>query len=319
MSFILKIVRRKNEPLKNEIVYLKRVLEIKRRQLHQALVRLEEKDKKLFKACVDAQKRNDQATAKILANELEQLRRLKEVVKKGELLISGVILRLETMLSLGEFAKYLNPVVKTLKSVSQDLSVFMPEVSDNLMRFSEELREFRVQSTPQPPEIEIVKNRAEEVDQIIRQAEECLMRKLEEELPHVPSDRESPVEVPEPVAIAEASTGGLLAFKAPARAAAPRPQVGTKYGIEIVKTSSRDLERPLLAARTTQNELLGKSLVKAQLQVNRKLEDKLYDYLLENNGVISIKKFAKMANVSEQEVERALMNLVSKGKVALTP
>ncbi|MBA0908002.1 MAG: Snf7 family protein [Nitrosarchaeum sp.] len=90
---------------------------------------LEDKDAKLFNRIVLAKKTHDLTTAKVLANELVEIRKNKKVLSTLKISLEQINLRLSTVQDLGDAMVSLRPIMATMHALQPSLGRIMPEVS----------------------------------------------------------------------------------------------------------------------------------------------------------------------------------------------
>jgi len=124
---------RRERPLKERIERATKEIKILNTQLNNALSRIKQRDKAIFSRVISAVQENDKEHASIYANELSELRRLGKFVSQAQLALELILLRLETVLELGELtAKSLAPSVSVLKSIQGQVVDMLPEAKKNV-------------------------------------------------------------------------------------------------------------------------------------------------------------------------------------------
>src|SRR3989337_1534096 len=108
-------------------------------KLEQAAVRLCERDRVLFEACVREIKINRQAKAAICANELSEVRKLHTMVSQCALALERIILRLETIKEVSEIMADLKPALRGLHAITENLVNVMPDVAQELGQINESI------------------------------------------------------------------------------------------------------------------------------------------------------------------------------------
>jgi division protein CdvB (Snf7/Vps24/ESCRT-III family) len=124
---------RRERPLKERLEHATREIKILNSQLSNALLRIKQRDKAIFSRVISAIQENDKEHASIYANELSELRRLGKFVSQAQLALELILLRLETVLELGELtAKSLAPSISVLKSIQGQVVDVLPEAKKNV-------------------------------------------------------------------------------------------------------------------------------------------------------------------------------------------
>jgi division protein CdvB (Snf7/Vps24/ESCRT-III family) len=119
-------------PLKERINKTVFRLKMVQRKLEDSHLRTEQKYKRLFNKCVQAQRTKDQATAIMYANESAQLRTIAKTLVSAQLAVEQVVLRLETVSDFGDVAAEIMPAAETIRAVKGRLQGIIPEVSMQL-------------------------------------------------------------------------------------------------------------------------------------------------------------------------------------------
>lgn len=286
---------RSTPPLREVIVKSVQTLKVQHSKIEQASFRLKERDRILFQTCVKALNNKNKERASICANEIAEVRRLIKFLYNVEIAIERVILRLETIKELSDIVVDLKPALKILQSVSQQLFEVLPDISTELNKVGEEINETLYSTRITADESVIPVNiKTPEGEEILKEVSGFLERKIAEKLPEPPATLESPQE--EKVSLKE-----LVALAANCSQA-----VGQENVEETSKNSSTLL-----------------SFKKAEIQEfslkveNSTLEDLLLDYIRKCNGEIDMRKCSVDLKASNEEIEKALENLGSKGKIKI--
>ncbi|MFB5623004.1 MAG: Snf7 family protein, partial [Nitrosarchaeum sp.] len=86
---------------------------------------------------VNAQKTHNNAYAQAYANELVQVRKMKNMVSGAKLSMEQIQLRLNTVSELGDVVVTLSPCMSLIKGLSPALSGIMPEASSSMQDLSQ--------------------------------------------------------------------------------------------------------------------------------------------------------------------------------------
>ncbi len=119
-------------PLKPQLDFAVRKLDLQINKLDQANERFTQKDKALFAKLVDAYTKHDQAHANIYATELAEIRKMGKLVMNARLALDQVSLRIKTVSELGDVCAMLGPCIGVLRSVSTGLGGVLPEAENEL-------------------------------------------------------------------------------------------------------------------------------------------------------------------------------------------
>lgn len=147
--------------------------------------KLSEKDTKLFQRIIHAHKSHDLRTAKVLANELAELRKNERVLGNLRLSLEKVNLRLSTVSELGDALVTLGPVISTMRAIGPALGKFIPQAGAEFESMSSVLGGMMTDSFGGSFEIDSSSNEA--TDQILREAAAVASNQIGEKFPSVPS------------------------------------------------------------------------------------------------------------------------------------
>jgi len=128
---------RPDEPLKNRIEFAQRKLQSQITKLEGINIKLQRKHDVIFEKIVNAQKSHNNGYAKAYANELTQLRKMKNMVSGAKLSMEQVQLRLSTVSELGDVVVTLSPAMSLIKGLSSSLSGIMPEANSSMQDLSQ--------------------------------------------------------------------------------------------------------------------------------------------------------------------------------------
>lgn len=117
----------KEGPLKPRVEGATRQLSNPISKLDFMMQKLDQKDAKLFARIVQAKRSQNISQAKILANELVELRKHKKVIGNMKISIEQVKMRLTTVNELGDMMYALGPAMSAMKQIGPALSKFIPE------------------------------------------------------------------------------------------------------------------------------------------------------------------------------------------------
>jgi division protein CdvB (Snf7/Vps24/ESCRT-III family) len=273
-------------------------LKVQQNKLEQASFRLKERDRTLFETCMFALKKNNKEKAAMCATEIAEVRKLVKFLYNVQLAIERVVLRLETIKELGDIVADLKPALKLLQGVSQELFQVLPDVSSELNTVNQTIQDTLHATKLTADESVIPVGKKTEAGEEILKEVSCFMeQKLAETLPEPPVTESVQKPVKEKTPIRE-----LVALTASSS------QVFSK---KTVEETGFDPEKTLLTYR--------KSEVKEfSLKVEKPcLEDVLMEYVLKTNGEIDLSRCSNELQTSNEEIERALENLGTKGKIKI--
>ncbi|MFB5604831.1 MAG: Snf7 family protein [Nitrosarchaeum sp.] len=124
-------------PLKTKIEEAQRKLQFQIIKLDSITEKLQKKHDGIFEKVVNAQRSHNNAYAQAYANELVQVRKMKNMVSGAKLSMEQIQLRLNTVSELGDVVVTLSPCMSLIKGLSPALSGIMPEASSSMQDLSQ--------------------------------------------------------------------------------------------------------------------------------------------------------------------------------------
>jgi division protein CdvB (Snf7/Vps24/ESCRT-III family) len=272
-------------------------LRVQQGKLGLATNRLRERDKVLFHTCVNALRNNNKDRAAICANEISEVRKLIQFLYNVELAIERVVLRLETIRELSEIVVDLKPALRLLQGVSQELISVLPDVSSELSKVNDTISETLYSTKITADESTIPVNYKTAGGQEILKEVSCyLEQKAAQNLPEPPAT----IKTPE---TEHATIKEMIAISS---------EMSKTTGKETVEESERDSSQTLFSYK--KSEIKEISL---KVDSSQKLEDVVLDYIKKSNGQIDLSRCSVDLETSNEEVEKALQSLGSKGKIKI--
>ena len=164
----------------NEVI---RKLEVPRAELGNIRARLLERKKALFNSVVRALEKKDRDRALIYANEQAELNKLLNLITVGELAITQISLRLESLRDLGDIITHTNSALVAVKRVEKDVSDLISYMGSMEGEFNETFNGFMAQMKDVVPSIHL-NLQTQDGEEIIEEAEEYLkIEEVEKEMP----------------------------------------------------------------------------------------------------------------------------------------
>ncbi len=248
----------------------------------------------LFETCMGALKKNNKERAAMCATEIAEVRKLVKFLHNVQLAIERVILRLETIKEMSDIVVDLKPALRLLQNVSQDLFQVLPDVSSELNNVNDAIQETLHAAKISGDESLIPVGKKTEAGEEILKEVSCFMeQKLSESLPEPPAS--APVKEKTPIRELVALT------------ASSSQMIGRKT------TDETGFEPSQTMFSFKKSEIKEFSL-KVE---NRCLEDVLLEYVRKTNGEIDLSRCSSELKTSNEEIERALENLGTKGKIKI--
>lgn len=184
-------------PLKPRIEEARSKLQLQITKLETISSKMQEKDKLIFGRIVTAMQNHDSRYAKLLSNELSQIRRMSKMVNSAKLALEQIQLRLNTMTELGDVVITLNPAMSVIKGIQGGLSSMMPNADQSFGQISDLLGNI-MSGTGQIPSPEITSGTLsldDEAIKIIEEATAVVEENTRDKFPDLPTQsRESRAE-----------------------------------------------------------------------------------------------------------------------------
>jgi division protein CdvB (Snf7/Vps24/ESCRT-III family) len=294
---VVKIFQPPPQPIGDVIFQTVRSLKTQQMRLEQATVRLRERDRSLFNACVIQVRTKRQDRATICANELSEVRKVLNMVMQCQLALERIILRLETIKEVSEIMADLKPALRSLRELTETMVNVMPDVAQELERVNESISEtLAVTKMNTPDSIAPLTRKTEAGEEILKEVSAVLEKKLSDELPAPPIS---------------ATT---------AKAAAGRENMKKKM-IALSATCS-EITQPAQEREEgeRQSYITYKDVklhgVTYTIEHQKPLEDAILQYAKER-GEIDLEQCASELSVPHEDVEKALESLGKKQKIVV--
>ncbi|MEM0010946.1 MAG: Snf7 family protein [Candidatus Bathyarchaeia archaeon] len=172
-----------SEPLKNRVELAIKRIENQIQYIKDALNKLSERDRYLFDRIVDAYSKHQVPRARVLANELAEIRKMANFMMSAELALERVVLRLKTMSQLGNVVSALAPAAQVLQNVRAGLGGVLPDVGRELEQIGVSLSDLVIEAgelTGVTPNFEVANDEAQ---MIIKEAALVAEQKMREKFP----------------------------------------------------------------------------------------------------------------------------------------
>jgi len=268
-------------------------LRIQQRKLEQASHRLKQRDRGLFESCMSALKKNNKERAAMCANEIAEVRKLIKFLYSVQLAVERVVLRLETIKELSNIVIDLKPALSLLKDVSSDLFQVLPDVSSELHNVNETIQETLYSTKITVDESLIpVGRKTEGGQEVLQEVSTFLERKLVDSLPEPPmfSSKETEAPIKELVALTASSS-----------------EMMESETNEFV----RDASKALFSYKKSEIKEISFKVEKPCL------EDVLLEYVRKSNGEIDLTRCSSDLKTSNEEIQKTLETLGTKGKIKI--
>jgi division protein CdvB (Snf7/Vps24/ESCRT-III family) len=176
-------------PLKPRIEEARSKLQMQVTKLETISTKMQEKDKLIFGRIVTAMQNHDSRYAKLLSNELSQIRRMSKMVNSAKLALEQIQLRLNTMTELGDVVITLSPAMSVIKGIQGGLSSMMPHADQSFGQISDLLGNI-MSGTGQIPSPEISSGALsldDEAVKIIEEATAVVEENTRDKFPDLPT------------------------------------------------------------------------------------------------------------------------------------
>ncbi|MCL2691301.1 MAG: hypothetical protein FWE56_03475 [Candidatus Bathyarchaeota archaeon] len=280
-------------------------LQIQKNKLENTVFRLKQREQLLFNTCINATKTNREK-ANIYAAEVVEVRRLHQLVYGMQLNIEGVILRIETIRELSDAVFDLRPTLKVLQDASSGLFQLLPDVSVELSNVTNTIQDtLNVTKLNSDGSVIPVGHKTEGGEEILKEVSALMARKLSEDLP------EPPVSAPvKPLRAPQVPVRERVALTASASGV---------FGAKEVEASGFDVSKTLISFKSEVKEITMevKQPVSSSVTKQRTLEEALLEYVRKCDGELDLSRCSSDLKITDVEIERALENLGTQGKIKL--
>ena len=178
-------------PLKPKIEDAQKKLQLQISKLDGISNKMHEKDNLIFKRIVYAMQNHDSQYAKVLSNELSQIRKMDKMVCSAKLAMEQIQLRLNTITELGDVVVTLSPAMSVIKGIQGGLSSMMPEADQSFGQISDFLSNIMNDSSQIPnTEISGTGMISEDSMKILEEASMVVEQSMKDKFPDLPSSSE---------------------------------------------------------------------------------------------------------------------------------
>jgi division protein CdvB (Snf7/Vps24/ESCRT-III family) len=178
-------------PLKPKIEDAQKKLQLQISKLDGISNKMNEKDHLIFKRIVYAMQNHDSQYAKVLSNELSQIRKMNKMVSSAKLAMEQIQLRLNTITELGDVVVTLTPAMSVIKGIQGGLSSMMPEADQSFGQISDLLSNIMNDSSQIPnTEISGTGMISEDSMKILEDASMVVEQSMKDKFPDLPSSSE---------------------------------------------------------------------------------------------------------------------------------
>ncbi len=169
----------REEDVRPKIASTIKEIELHRRELENLRVKLEQRRKSLFDTTVKAMMSRDQSKATVYANEWSELRKVGKVVYASELALTQVVLRLESIIDVGEVMSHMNTAFKVLRRVNKTVQGLVPSIDQASENINNALSETMAEMGHVSPSISL-NTQTESGEELVEQARKLAEERAEE-------------------------------------------------------------------------------------------------------------------------------------------
>jgi division protein CdvB (Snf7/Vps24/ESCRT-III family) len=176
------------DPLKPRIEEAHNKLQMQVSKLEKISANLKEKDRLIFNRVVHSLQNHDSNYAKIVSNELSQVRKMIKMIDSAKLAFEQIQLRLNTITELGDVVVTLSPAMSVIKGIQGGLSSMMPQADQSFGQISDLLGSIMTESGQIPatavnPEIITGTGLNDEAMKIIEEASAIIEETTKSKIP----------------------------------------------------------------------------------------------------------------------------------------
>lgn len=176
----LKIIRLgRGDDVKPKISSTIKEIELHRRELENLRGKLDQRRKSLFDTTVRAMMAKDKSKAAVYANEWAELRKVGKVVYASELALTQVVLRLESIVDVGDVMSHMTMAFKVLRKVNKTVQGLVPSLDQASDEISTALTETMAEMGNVSPAINL-NIKTESGEELVEQARKLAEERAEE-------------------------------------------------------------------------------------------------------------------------------------------
>jgi division protein CdvB (Snf7/Vps24/ESCRT-III family) len=176
-------------PIKNKIDDAQKKLELQIVKLSTINEKLQQKHDRVFQKIVSAQKENNHAYAKAYAIELQEIRKMNNMVSNAKLSMEQIQIRLNTVSELGDVVVTLSPCMSVIKGLGLSLGGIMPQANSSMQDLSKMLGDVLSGSTmAQQDETLLGRHDNADTVAILEEASALIEGQTKENIPEIPSE-----------------------------------------------------------------------------------------------------------------------------------
>ncbi len=165
-----------------------RKLQLQIKKLDTMLSSLQARDAKLFQRIVVATQTHDNQTAKVLGNELGEVRKVTKILSSARIALEQIELRLSTCSDLGDTVVALMPTMGLMRNLKSSLGKVMPGAEQEIGQMAEMLGGFMTESFSGDAAFGMDTTTNAESESILKEAAAVAESSVGQMFPSVPTD-----------------------------------------------------------------------------------------------------------------------------------
>jgi len=176
-------------PIKNKIENAQQKLELQIMKLSAISAKIQKKHDHIFEKIVNAQKSNNHSYAKAYAIELQEIRKMNNMVSNAKLSMEQINIRLNTVSELGDVIVTLSPCMSVIKGLGVSLGGIMPQANSSMQDLSKILGDVLSGSTVgQQDTTLLTQEGSTDTVAILEEAQAVIEGQTKENIPDIPSN-----------------------------------------------------------------------------------------------------------------------------------
>jgi division protein CdvB (Snf7/Vps24/ESCRT-III family) len=184
----LKESLRPQGPLKPRIETAVNKLQLQTSKLDTMITKLNERDASLFRRVVDSMQRHDTDSAKVLSNELAEVRKIAKTLGGAKMALEQVSMRLSTIHDMGDAMVALGPAMASIKGLKPSLGRFVPGADNEINNMHNLLGSIMTESLQTNGlGIDVNTGGGGDIDQIMMEASAVAEQKVNDKFPSIPA------------------------------------------------------------------------------------------------------------------------------------
>lgn len=175
-------------PLKPKVQMAVARLQKQISKLDGMLLKLSERDSMIFKRVVEATQNHDAGSARVLSNELAEIRKVSKVLGNARMALEQIELRLTTANDIGDTVTAIVPTIGLMKNLKSQLGMFMPSADREITNMTDMLGSIMQDTFTGGSVFGIDPVVTEESESILKEAAAVAESATDGKLPSTPAD-----------------------------------------------------------------------------------------------------------------------------------